>query len=241
MRTLVRVFLSLKTAFGLFCLFIVFSFIGSIMLPSHLSFFSGIDDTPLFRWLYSNGVIKLIWWIYAMILTLFFLAISTIFCTVETLLNRVSMRNLIIKLSPQIMHIGVLLIMLGHLLTASIGFKADILVKKAEIKEIMPGIGVYLENVSQITDESGYTVDWDVVLWWVENGKKTRKDVLKPLRPLYYGSLGVFSKSVSLEPEPSALIRVIRDPGAVWALTGGILLCLGGVGFIYGTLTRELT
>jgi cytochrome c biogenesis factor len=234
MKAIARFFLSLKTAFWLFFVFIVFAFIGSVVLPNNLAFFSGIDDTPLFRWLSDSGNLKLTWWIYAMILMLALLAVSTIFCTIDGTIKGLNSRNLILKLSPQVMHLGVLFIMLGHLLTASIGFKTDMRIKEGEKKVVAGEIELYLEDVKVQTDKQGYYTDWEAKLWWFENGEKVKEEVLRPVHPLYFGQFGLYFKSVSIEPEPSALIRVCRDPGALWALIGGVFLSIGGLGFVYG-------
>lgn len=234
MKAVVRFLLSLKTVFGFFLIFIVLTFIGSIMLPNNLAYFSGIDDTPLFRWLSESDDYMLTWWIYAIILMLALLALSTIFCTVDGLLKKVSGRNLILKLSPQIMHIGVLFIMLGHLLTASIGFKTDVLVKKGEGKTVAENIGVYFEDIKVETDRWGYDTMWEAKLWWLEDRKKVREVLLRPVHPLYFKGLGFYFRSVNMGEELSVLIRVCRDPGTQWALLGGVLLSVGGIGFMYG-------
>jgi hypothetical protein len=233
MKAMARFFLSLKTAFGLFLLFVLIAFVGSLMLPKNLAFFSGIDDTPLFKWLSAYGKFNLTWWIYALILMLALLAVSTIFCTVEGLLKMPGRRNLILKLSPQIMHIGVLFIMLGHLLTASVGFRSDVLIKKGSKEAIGGGRELYLNDVKAETDKNGYYTDWAAELSWLEGGREIRK-TLRPVHPLYIGGLGLYFKSVDMTDEPSALIRVCRDPGALWAFMGGILISAGGLGFIYG-------
>jgi len=234
MNAIWRFFLSLKTAFGLFFVFIVLAFIGSIMLPHNLAFFSGIDDTPLFRWLAENDRLVKTWWIYAMIVMLAMLAVSTIFCTIEALMKRMSRKNFILKISPQVMHIGVLFIMLGHLLTASFGLKLDLVLNRGEKKEVMEGKALLLQDVSVTTDENGYDIDWQARLSWFEDGRVYRDVILRPVHPLYFGQTGLYIKAVTMEPDKSALIRVCRDPGALWALVGGVLLTLGGLGFIYG-------
>lgn len=232
MKSIMQFFLSLKTAFWLFLLFIIILFIGSLSLPNNLAFFSGIDDAPLFRWLAEAGTIPITWWIYALIALLAVLAVSTIFCTIEALLKRVSRRQLALKLSPQVMHIGVLFIMLGHLLTASLGSKMDVLLKQGEQK-VVGTAAVMLQDVKVWKDQNGYDSDWEAKLIWME-GKNNIETSLKPAHPRYIGVFGLYTKAVSLEPSRTALIRVCKDPGAVWALFGGVLLSAGGIGFLYG-------
>ena len=234
LKGIAKFFLSLRTASLLFLSLFSLCLIGSLSLPKNLAFFSGIDDTPLFGWLSGAGDISLTWWIYGMIFLLAALAASTIFCTAEALLKRMNRQALAGKLSPQVMHIGVLLIMLGHLLTASMGFKTDISIKKGGEAALPGGAKVYLEDVSVLTDQSGYDTDWIAKLTWIKDGKRLEGKVLRPASPLYFGRIGLYIKSASIDPYPSALIRVADDPGALWALVGGFLLVAGGLGFIYG-------
>lgn len=235
-----RFFTSFWTVFGALCILAAISFIGSLMLPYNLAFFSGIDDTPLFAWLSASGELGLTWWIYALILMLVFLAVSIIFCTAEALLLRLSKKHLLLKLSPQIMHIGVLFLMLGHLLTATAGHKEDVLIKQGQELAVAGQTSIYLEEVSVLEDKNGYYTDWAATLWWVQNSVRVRREVLRPARPIYIdsigdgigGGIGLYFKSISMGETPSALIRVCRDPGALWALLGGALLSLGGVCFV---------
>ncbi|MBI5640796.1 MAG: cytochrome c biogenesis protein ResB [Nitrospirae bacterium] len=234
MKVLTDFFLSLRTTFGLLLIFVILLGIGSVQLTGNLAFFSGIDETPLFQWLKDAKDMRGTWWIYAMIATLTILALNTVFCTVEALLRRLDRKNLILKLSPQIMHIGILLIMFGHLITASIGFKTDILLNKGERKSVLAGKEIFLKDITVYTDSNGYTTDWQAGILWTEQGKKSMEGFLRPVHPLYFGNFGLYVKSVTPEPEASALIRVCSDPGALWALLGGVLLSAGGLGFLYG-------
>ena len=131
------------------------------------------------------------------------------------------------------MHIGVLFIMLGHLLTASMGFKMDVLLKEGEPKVVIGNKTLLLQDVTVRKDHQGYDADWEARLLW-DDGGDVRITSLKPLHPRYFGQFGLYSKSVSSGPEKTALVRVCRDPGALWALLGGVLLSIGGVGFLCG-------
>jgi hypothetical protein len=236
LKNILAFFLSLKTVFGLFAACMAVCLIGSLTLPANLAFFSGIDDTPLFRWLSDAGDPKLIWWIHGLISLMALLALSTIICTIDALLNIKSGKNLIFRLSPQVMHLGVLFVMLGHLLTAATGTREDILIRKTETKDIGSNTLVCLEDLKVKEDESGYYSDWEATLRLIMDGDTVKSDVLKPVQPVYHGKLGLYFKSISMAGEPSALIRVCRDPGAAWTLLGGVLVSIGGVGFIYSRI-----
>lgn len=240
MKAFINFFLSIKTAFGFFLFFAAVCLYGSLSLPNNLAFFSGIDDTPLFRWLGAAKGYGTTWWIWVFIAALAVFALNTIVCTAEALLYRMSGRNLVDKLAPQVMHIGALFIMLGHLLTASMGIKMDVDLGKGETKQVAGDASIMLEEVTVREDANGYAVDWEAKLRWIEGGVRSDTVGLKPAHPLRFGSYGVFSKSVVVDPNgSSALIRVSRDPGAPWALLGGVLLCIGGAAFIYGRFSRE--
>lgn len=218
---------------------IILAFAGSLYLPNNLAFFSGIDDAPLFDWLKSSGDIRLTWWIYGIVVTLSLVAVNTIACTVKSLIERLDWKNAALKLSPQIMHAGVLLTMLGHLLTAYIGLKTDLLIKQGEGKTIYMDKGLYLKDVKILKDSLGYDADWEVSIAWLENGKEINNEVLKAAHPSFLGNLGVFFKSATVEPEKSVQVRVSQDPGALWALLGGLIFSFGGLFFIYGRFNAE--
>jgi len=235
MKAFINFFLSIKTAFGFFLFFVAVMLYGSLSLPNNLAFFSGIDDARLFRWLAEAKGYAVTWWIYAMILGFGLFAVNTLVCTGDVLLFRLGRRALIAKLSPQVMHVGVLFAMLGHLLTASMGVKLDVDLKKGETRAVSATASIALEDVRVQEDKNGYVVDWEAKVRWIGDGQRTGALSLRPVHPLYFGSYGVYTKSVNVGKEgSSALVRVSRDPGAPWGLLGGVLLCLGGTGFLYG-------
>ncbi|RMG73823.1 MAG: hypothetical protein D6710_02675, partial [Nitrospirae bacterium] len=174
--------LSVKTAFYLMVAFSVVAVTGSVIHPRNLSFFSGIDSTPLFRWLSQSDHLEITWWIYAMILILALLGINTLVCTVDALLKRVRLKNLMLKLSPQLIHIGVMMIMIGHLLTASIGLKMDVFLEKDRPQSLTGDRVIGLDDVQVVTNADGYVVDWTSRVW-VKDGSHLYRLMLKPSRP----------------------------------------------------------
>ncbi|RME65346.1 MAG: hypothetical protein D6778_06505 [Nitrospirae bacterium] len=230
MKRILDILLSVKTAFYLFWVFVIIAFVGSVELPGHLSFYSGIDEEPLFRWLSENQVLVRTWWIYGLIIALALIAINTIFCTTEALLKRVKGRNLITKLMPQLMHIGVLFVMLGHLVTASYSFRTEVDIKKGDFLSLPDGTKVQVLSVKEILDEEGFPVDWIVTL-------KTPSGPLQagPLRPVKVGAYTILAQAAE---EDTAVLRAVQDPGAVWALVGGIIICSATLVFV---ISRRLT
>jgi cytochrome c biogenesis factor len=237
MRAIYRFLISLNTLFVVLGVCILLAFVGSVTLPAYLAFFSGIDDTPLFQWLEKAENIKATWWIFALIAVLALITISMLFCIADDLLKGLSKRNLVQKLSPQLIHAGTLLVLLGYLLTSAYGLRTDVLVKEGAEEPLSPSTAsLYLEDLNVKTDEQGYFTDWEASIRYIGSSYISEVIVLKPARPLYHGGYGIYIKSISMGDEPAALIRVCRDPGAGWALLGGALLLTGALGTVYSRL-----
>lgn len=235
MISIVRFLLSFRTVFGLLLASMAIAVVGSLVLPYNLAFFSGIDDTALFKWLAREDNLKLTWWIYALIAAMAALGASTVACTVEALMKIRGRKNLALKLSPQVMHLGVLFVMLGHLLTASLGTKADVRLETDHKAQVTDEVSIGLKEVRSKTDEAGYETDWEARIVLFYGGSSIgEEEFLRPARPIYAGQTGFYLKSIKNGDAPSALVRVCRDPGALWALIGGSLVAAGGLGFIYG-------
>ncbi len=229
-----RFLLSLKTVFWLFTVALLFLLAGSLMIPENLAFYSGIDDAPLFSWLRNNWNPALTWWIYGIVGALGVLAASTMACTADFLLKKMSRRHFVLKISPQIMHVGVLFIMLGHLLTASGGFKKDHTVGTGDVFSPDTQVSLKLDNVRIVNDEDGFPADWFGTLTWFRDGTEKRQFTISPAHPFFFQGYGVWFSSVSVEDDGSitAVFRVTKDPGVRWALFGAVLLCLGGLAFL---------
>jgi len=233
MRAVYRFLISLNTLFVVFTICAVLALVGSLTLPANLAFFSGIDDTPLFKWLSDAGNLKATWWIFVFIVVLALLATSMALCIVEDLRTGVSRKNILQKLSPQLIHLGTLFVLLGYLLTSAYGLRADVLIGKGETGAIGTNASLHLVDLNARTDENGYFTDWKAVLRFVKDGVESDTMVLRPVHPVRVGGYELFFKSIDMGDEQAALIRVCRDPGAGWALLGGALLLLGSLGLAY--------
>lgn len=242
--TLYRLLISLWTLEVLIALTVAICLAGSLMLPTHLALFSGIDDTPLFQWLAETGSPDSTWWIYAMMACLGVLSLATFLCTVDALIKAAGRKDFLHRLYPQMMHMGVLLVMAGHLLTAWLGVKQDLPLMKGQSAILKGGIEVTLTSVGLDADmgskdgkKKGYYDDWIARLNFSKDGVSISEAIIKPVQPVTMEGNTLLFKSITLPPRDSgksasALLRVVRDPGALWALAGGIVLVLGGAGFI---------
>ena len=240
MKIFLKIMTSLYTTAFALALTMVLAFAGSLTLPRHLAFFSGIDDTPIFQWLGAADKPGATWWIYALVVAVGLLAASTLVCSLDTLIRGLrARRKLLPLLSPQVVHLGVLCVLLGYLLSSALGTRTDLLFVKGEAMRVSDSGSIFLVDVSARTDEAGYLADWRATLKWQGEGESSAPVVLRPARPLRMAGYGLFIRAITMGGErPSALIRVTRDPGVYWALLGGVLLLFGSAGVLWLRLGR---
>jgi hypothetical protein len=89
--------------------------------------------------------------------------------------------------------------------------------------------GLSLLSIRVRTDERGFMTDWAAEAVIYEGDRVVQTGTLGPNSPLFYHGMGVYLKHLSFESGPAALLVVAKDPGAVWALVGGVLFILGSV------------
>jgi cytochrome c biogenesis protein ResB len=224
-------FLSLKTTvwtlFGLVCLF----FIGSYMMPMHRDTFSSMNDSLLFRWAEDVAAHNVwqTWWFFAALAGLVVLTINTIVCSLQAIKGRWSRADFFLRISPQVIHLGFLFILLAHLLGAGWGYKLAGMMPEGAHARLPEDRGLYLQKIRVQTDAAGYMKDWAAEVSLYEKNEIVKTGTLGPNRPLFYGGTGIYLKSLSFETGPAALLMVNKDPGAAWALAGGILFMLGSI------------
>ena len=224
-------FLSLKTAvwvlFGLVCIF----FIGSYQMPMHRDIFSQMNEGLLIHWVEDIAAKNVwqTWWFFAALVGLVLLTINTIVCSLQTIKAKWSRSDFLLRISPQVTHIGFLLIMIGHLLGAGWGYKLSGMMSEDSFVRLPENRGLYLQRILVQTDTAGFMQDWSAEASLYENSGLVKSGTLGPNKPLFYKGTGIYLKSLSFETGPVALLLISKDPGAVWALAGGILFMLGSI------------
>jgi hypothetical protein len=98
--------------------------------------------------------------------------------------------------------------------------------------------GVLLQEIRVQTDASGYMTDWTAAVSLYEKDRIVKSDVLRPNKPVFYRGIGVYLKTLNFDRGPSAFLMIVKDPGAVWALAGGLLFMLGSVTLLALKLKR---
>jgi hypothetical protein len=230
-------FLSLKTTIILLLALLCLLLYGSLAMPLNQEF-QLLSVVPLLHWMVDSPL-AITWWLWASLGVLTLLTVNTFFCSFESLLIKRESKNWLLKISPQIIHAGFLFILLAHLLSSLGSFKGTTFVTKGSMLRLPNGLAVLFDSVNAVVDPSGYIQDWSAEVIYFEDGRQIAKEVIQPNSPSFEKGLGIYIKTVRLDPYPVALIEVSREPGAVWAFVGGILFLVGTVSLLILKSRRE--
>lgn len=224
-KAVLNFFLSLKTTIVLLLALLLFMLYGSFIMPQREEF-QLLNAVPLFRWVLDNPA-DITWWLWAAVAVLSLLTANTIICSIESTFKKRESRHLSLTISPQVIHIGFLFILLAHLLSSSGGFKGTAYVTRGTEIPLPNGMTAVFDAVNANADPNGYIQNWSADVTYYIQGKEIAKDRIEPNSPSFQKGLGIYIKTVQFSPYPVALIEVSREPGAIWALIGGILFLLG--------------
>jgi hypothetical protein len=224
-------FLSLKTAvwslFVLVCLF----FTGSALMPAHREIFGPMNDGLLVAW--ANTIarhnIALTWWLFASFALLVLLTVNTFACSIQAVRGKWSRSDFLLRISPQVIHAGFLFILLAHLLSAAWGYKLSGMMPEGGFARLPENRAIALHAIDVQTDASGAVKDWSATVSLYENNAREKSGVLGPNQPLFYQGTAIYLSSLNFEAGRSAHLLVVKDPGAVWALIGGVFFMAGSV------------
>ena len=222
-------FLSLKTTVWTLLALVVLFFVGSYMMPAHREVFGRMNDDILFRWAKhtASGELWYTWWFFAAAAGLVLLTINTIVCSIRAVMGKWSRGDFLLRIAPQVIHIGFLCILLAHLLGAGWGYKLSGVMPEGAYALLPDDQALQLHQVRVLTDNRGYMTDWSAKVSLYENNQLVKNGSLGPNTPLFYKGTGIYLKSLNFDRGPAAVLLIARDPGAVWALVGGILFMLG--------------
>jgi hypothetical protein len=230
-------FLSLRTAIWLLMALLCLLFYGSVVMPSNEEFQS-LHTVPLFQWMTGNSF-GITWWLWAAIGVISLLTANTLLCSAESIVKKRSVRQWIFVISPQVAHIGFLFILLAHLLSGYSSFRGTAVVYENSGLRLPNGNDVVFRKIDVDMDRMGYIKDWSAAVEYFREGRSLRSDRIRPNSPSFQEGLGVYIKDVQLQPYPVAIIEVSREPGAIWALIGGLLFTAGMIMLLLFKIKKE--
>ncbi len=229
---MIKFFRSLKTSLWLMGVSILLYVLGSFFIPQHLDIFSEINDMPLMEWLNRNrGEMGVAFWIPALIVLMALLAANILVCGYDSLARGVPYGLSVETLAPQVLHLGVVLVLFGHLISAASGFREDVPLHPHEPQTVR-GRRLELVNLEFLKMRGEDSTRWRIGL--LIDG---RSATVEPARPYFHERTGYFARSAS-QKQGRALIGIVYDPGVIWEVAGAILFLFGGAGLFFVQFRR---
>ena len=238
-RAVIEFFVSLKTSLWLLSLVIVLLLSGAFIMPGEKAFQS-IHSMPLIDWMRQQPV-KSTWWLWASMGLLIVLAANTLLCSIDSIAKKRKVTQWMLLISPQIVHIGFLFMLIAHLSSAVGGFKTFAVAAEGTPLEMPDNSVLQIKGIAISFDSYGYLYDWAVDVEYWDNGQVLKKERLMPNKPVFHKGVGVYVKDLRAYPNKMVLLEVSREPGAIWALLGGILFMTGTIALLVFKMKREDT
>ena len=226
---MIKFFLSLKTSVWILTALVCFFFVGSYLMPLHRDVFGPMNDDILFQWTKHIAVNHggYTWWFFAAVAGLILLTINTLVCSIAAVRGKWSRDGFLLRISPQIVHAGFLFILLGHLLGAAGGYRISGLMPEGAYAPLPDDLSLRLHRIRVETDARGFMTDWSADVSIYEGNDPVKTGSLGPNAPVFYAGIGVYLKSLDTSRGPAAVLLITKDPGALYALAGGILFMFG--------------
>ena len=229
MKALIRhitgFFFSLNTAIWSTALLIAALLAGAFIIPGRKEFES-IHSASFFQWLIEQPL-TVTWWLWLSIVILSIIVINTLFCSIESVIKKKKVTQWLLLISPQIIHVGFLFMLLAHLLSALGGSQYLAAAGEGTLLKISEKNGVLIKDIDIQLSPSGYVNDWAVKIEYYLNNDMVKEDRIAPNSPSLYKGYNINLKDMRVFPNEAVLLQISREPGAAWALTGGILFMAG--------------
>jgi hypothetical protein len=197
--------------------------------------FQSINSIPLFKWLVENPA-GVTWWLWGSIFLLALLTANTLLCSVESIVKKRQLKGWLLVISPQVIHLGFLFILLAHLLSSAGSFRGSAVAVEGSVLRLPNDILLQVKSITLDVSPQGYPVDWRTDIEYFKDGVKLKEDFLAPNKPSFYKGFGVYLKDIRFN---AVLLEISREPGAPWALAGGLLFTAGTLVLVILKMKRE--
>ncbi len=238
LKYILNFFLSLRTTLWLLGLSLLLMLAGAFIMPGNQEFQS-LLSIPLLDWIYEKPL-KITWWLWGLIGVLAVMAVNTLFCSVESIIKKRKVTQWLLLIAPQVIHTGFLFILLAHLLSGIGAYQMTAAAQEGSVIRISKDNTLLkVKDINIILDYYGYVSDYAVDIEYLSDGKVIEKDVIRPNDPSDKTGLNIIVKDLRAYPEEAVLLQIHNEPGAVWALIGGILFIAGVVTLILLRIRME--
>jgi hypothetical protein len=192
---------------------------------------SGINNMSLLSWL-AEVPLRMSWWMWGTLGLLTLLVLNTALCSLESLRAKWLHGSFLVRIAPQLMHLGFLFIVLAHLFSAYGGFKDGGLVQEGGSFTFPDGSKVVITRLEMQMGRMGMPLDFSGTLRHLTDSGE-RNTVFSPNHPYFYKGFGVYLKQVEPLPVLTAIVEIHREPGAGLALFGALLFTIANIMLIW--------
>jgi len=206
--------------------------LGGVMLALAAgSFLQGegsmINEVALLDWL-REVPLQESWWLWAALLLLALLALNTVLCSIESLRAKWQRGSFLVRIAPQLMHLGFLFIMVAHLQSAYGGFKQAGQVQEGTAINLPDGTAVVFTGFAAAYGKMGMPTAYSATLEHMDGSSKKSVQI-SPNHPFLHKGYGIYLKYVAPPPTRAALVELHREPGAAMALAGGAVFTMANL------------
>jgi hypothetical protein len=237
LRHFIKLLSSLDTGIIILVLLLICFIAGAIIMPSS-ELFEALYVIPLFYWL-KESPFGLSWWLFLAIILTGLLVLNTVVCSLQSISKKSERKNFLLIISPQIMHLGFILIVIGHLSSSYGGSRQLFQIREGSWFEMADNSIAEVKEIILKQDSSGYITD--MALKILHHSQRGREEYsVRPNRPFIYKGTGLYIKTSTLYPMKMALIEISHEPGAIPALAGALLFGGGNVILLILKIKKEL-
>jgi len=233
--TIFRSLGSLRLSLWLLLAQVVLFLSGALQMPL-MDAYGTMNSMPLFRWMVQAPALAS-WWLWASVAVIALLTLNTIVCGTDSLLRKGSGRSWFQVLPPQVIHMGFLFMMAGHMVSSAGAMHITMPMREGSAIRLPGGNVMLLRKVEMELSPKGYPLDWSASLeYYSSEGALIKRGVSAPNSPSFLGDMGVYIKQAA---RGGALMEVHREPGTPWALAGGAMFTIGTIALIGLKMRRE--
>ena len=197
MKSIWRFFASTELTIVLAGLIILDAAWGSIISMKNPQVFQALDQAILFPWLFSVGKanLNISLWIFILVFLITIFAINTTVCTLDKLYSTFKDKRPWQSLFPQIVHIGFLIALLGHLIGSIYGFRSPghfVFQGQAIQVPSQEGLLLRFDDIEMKTSRRAGLEDLKTKVALLEDGKELLKDNIRINGPLIYKGIAFY-------------------------------------------------
>jgi cytochrome c biogenesis protein ResB len=203
---------STELTIALAALICVDAAIGSLLAMAKPSFYRRLDAEVLIPALYRLGLesLGLTAWIYALMILVALFSLNTAACTADRLYGIKKGEYKLHALYPQIVHVGFLIAVLGHLVGSTMGFRLpyNFIAEGEAIDVKEAGLLVRLDGVEMEATPSGEVTSLKSKVTLLKDGQDVASGDIEINSPLIYDGVALYHADQGLTP--AGLILSIR-------------------------------